>query len=63
MENLKAYEQSCGRGTIESLFFPTLQHCLIQDIGSLVVGEQISLSLITKPTYNKMSGVTPMNRA
>jgi hypothetical protein len=43
---------------------PTLQHCLIQNMGASAVAECIPLTLaLTEAAYNKWLGATPMNKA
>jgi hypothetical protein len=56
--------RSCSRGTSESLFYPVLQHCLVQDVAATAVPGLIYIPLaLTKSAYDKRVASDTMNRA
>jgi hypothetical protein len=58
------YKYSYVTGSGGSLSYPAIHHYLIQNIGASTVSEHIYLLLaLSKSTWDKNSGITPINRA
>jgi hypothetical protein len=56
--------QSYVTGNGRSLSYPALHHCLVHNTAASAVSEHIYLSLaLSKSTYDKNSGITPINNA